>query len=359
MLPAERLRRCQFMAQKVESRFVYYSQCRQSRSRSMGLSLLAVVMVIFVGAGGAPAIVTSDISGSHVLDDNVPLDVGSSTGWCDVEVPDIDHDSVVQLRFFRPDYGDTFCSAALVNTPLGPGALSAAHCVADDTGQIVAEDFSFEVYDVFGTLHIFTTSDPDNVKVHPNYDGVAWHGYDLALVFVDQPLSVFFTKYDVWDSGYLPGPLHSVVKMGFGRKGWGGDGNTELDELKRWGLAHHEAFGLGDYGVPPPAGGGWNNTDTQMTLDFDDGSLIVHNGFNFYGNFLPGGGIVMPTKFQNPCRRGGTIGYDYDEVMGSSGDSGGPNFAYDEFAGQWRIVAVNSYVFRIPENWGGFTGTSD
>jgi hypothetical protein len=23
------------------------------------------------------------------------------------------------------------------------------------------------------------------------------------------------------------------------------------------------------------------------------------------------------------------------------------------------IIAVNSYVFRIPENWGGFVGTSD
>lgn len=74
-----------------------------------------------------------------------------------------------------------------------------------------------------------------------------------------------------------------MIKLGFGRTGWGGDGSTQLDEIKRWGLASYEDFGLGDYGVPAPAGGGWNNTHTQLTFDFDDVFRIPENWGGFVG----------------------------------------------------------------------------
>lgn len=160
---------------------------------------VAMSIVLATIAAPASGIVTSDFAGSHVLQDNVPLEVTSSTGFCDQQVPDLDHDSVVQIRFFRPDFGNTFCSGALINTPSGGAALTAAHCVTDTSGTMIATDFTVDVYDAFGILNTFSTSNPFNVKVHPNYDGVGWHGYDLTLIFFDQPIQwpVLLTMYGI------------------------------------------------------------------------------------------------------------------------------------------------------------------
>jgi len=219
---------------------------------------------------------------------------------------------------------------------------------------MLATDFALTVLDSFGSQETYTTSNPNNVYVHPNYDGCATHGYDLAVVFFDQTISIFVPKYDVWD-GSGPGPIDEdrhIIKFGFGQTGDGYVGGISLDGKKRWGLNSYERYGLGDTGAPTHCG--WNNLETQLTHDFDDGSFIQHNLFNFYENFQ--GTLMMPSP---SLYGGGTTGWGTDEVFGDNGDSGGPNFMLDEEQGRWVIVGVNSYRYSLPDDFWGYSGNSD
>ncbi|REJ81468.1 MAG: hypothetical protein DWQ36_24735 [Acidobacteria bacterium] len=99
---------------------------------------------------------------------------------------------------------------------------------------------------------------------------------------------------------------------------------------------------------------GWNNVDLQLTYDFDDGSLVDHNLYNFFENFA--GGIEMPS---HAMQGGGTTGWRNDEAIVDRGDSGGPNLIYDLTSGTWKVVAVNSYRYGTPPNILGYTGTPD
>ncbi len=293
--------------------------------------VLLVAAIIGFTAPMAFSIVTSDGFGTHVIDDGTSLDLDGIL-WFDT--PTLNHDSVAQLRFFRPDHGDTFCSSSLINTPIGAGTLTAAHCLVDNQGQMISSDFRIVYYDS-GTPTEFTTDNPNNVFVHPNYDGTGWHGYDLAMVFWDQSTLFVSPKYDVFD-GPEPPLYQPIIKMGFGRTGHGdGVDPTILDELKRWGLNRWESFALGDFGVPVP--GGWDNTETQFSMDFDSG-LVENDVFSFY--FYDG----IPKTYY--------LGFGPDEVVGASGDSGGPNFVYDGIKDEWVVGGVSSYVFRIPDEFG-------
>ena len=286
----------------------------------------------------ALAIVTSDGFGTHVIQNGTPLDLDDILPF---NSPALNHDTVAQLRILRPDYGEILCSSALINTPLGPGTLAAAHCLADDHGQLIATDASV-FYEEFGIPIEYTTSDPQNMLIHPNYDGTGWHGYDIAVVFWDQPIGATVQpRYDLSNNEQPPLFL-PVVKMGFG---WTGHGNGEQDliqdDQKRWGLNRYEALALGDCGVPVP--GGWNNTETQLSMDFDSG--LEEN--DVFSTYCYGEGEVKTFY----------LGFGPDEVLGAFNDSGGPNFVYD--GNKWVIGAVNSYVFRIPDGVLGVPESTD
>ncbi len=318
--------------------------------------LLGITIGLALGVSApAFALITSDGSGTHVAENTVEIDL-SHRFPPGTNVPFLDHDSVGQLIIDRPDAPPgAFCSSAIINTSDGPAALTAAHCLADGSGKIVATSLSLMVIDVHGTQTTFTTSNPQNLFVHPNFNGILTHGYDLALVFFDQPITFFVDKYNVRSGAGGPNPINDegrVVKLGFGEFGDGDTGGQGVDGLKRWGLNSYEKNGLGEFGVP--ASGGWNNLETQMTCDFDNGTLITNNLFNFYLNFV--GGLILPN---HSFFGGGTLGWGNDEVFADSGDSGGPNFLYDPVLDDWIIVAVTSYRFEMPNNFGGFSGNSD
>ncbi len=296
------------------------------RSPKKSAWILFATMVMVCLTPVALAIVTSDGYGTHVIENGVPLDLN---GVLPFGTPLLNHDTVARVEIARPDHGIIYCSSALINTPLGPGTLMAAHCIADDDGQLIATDLSV-FYDELGASREFTTSDSGNMFIHPNYDGTGWHGNDLAVVFWDQTITFFVQpKYDVWDREDLPFFL-PVVKVGFGLTGHG-DGVEPLvdDGLKRWGLNRYEDFALSECGVLLP--GGWQNIETQFTMDFDSGLEIndVFSGYCYDGEYK---------RFY--------LGFGPDEVIGASQDSGGPNFVYDEIIDEWVVGAVNSYVFR-------------
>jgi hypothetical protein len=298
-----------------------------SKYRFVVLRVVPALVVLAAFSAPVVGIVTSDGFGTHVIEDGTPLEPVK-------DVPPINHDSVSQLHFFRPDFNppQTFCSSALIATPQGAATLTAAHCLTNNSGQLVATSFSATYYEL-GVPVVFTTSDPENVFIHPNYDGTGWHGFDLAVVFWDQPVSHFVHPVYSVTTNQDPALFAPIVKFGFGRTGFGGGGGTILDQEKRWGLNKYEYFALGDFGVPAP--GGWDNSITQYSMDFDSGN-VANDIFSFYD--LSHQAILL--------------GYGGDEVMGSRGDSGGPNFIYDPAQGGWVIVAVNSYVFRIPNSFG-------
>jgi len=137
-------------------------------------ALTLALAVVTLGMGAAPAalaLVTSDGSGTHVTQPNVPIDLAHRFP---TPPPLLDHHSVGMLEIVRPDWqpGD-FCSTSLITTPLGPAALIAAHCVVNTAGQMLATDFTLTVWNSFGTQENYTTSNTSNVHVHPNYDGCA------------------------------------------------------------------------------------------------------------------------------------------------------------------------------------------
>lgn len=311
----------------------------------------AVALLVAYPLSPAQAIITSDADGTHVLQDDVPLNVAGLVGP-PVSGPPLDHDSVGQLFFDHQTVGNgTFCSSALINTSQGPAALLAAHCIANGSGQVVASNFSMTLIDSFGSPVNLVSTDPSDVKIHPNYDGKAWHGYDLALVLLDGNFA-FLKKYSVYDGSFLA-TGKPIIKLGFGRKGYGAVGQTGLDGEKRWGMNEYEAEGLGIFGVELPVSGGWANTNVQLTLDFDDGTFVDHNLFNFYGHFVQPPGLEI-------CNGVQSCGFFGNEVVGAPGDSGGPNFVLDPGTGEWVILAVNSYVFTVgPEGLNGTIGNSD
>ena len=310
---------------------------------AVGLSIGAAV--------GVQAVVTSDGFGTHLTVDGLKIDL-SHRYPAGSAPPLLDHDSVGKLEFFRPDFGETSCSSAVIFTPLGKAALTAAHCLVPyGETEITASDFTLSVLDSAGSWQSYSTNDPQNVFVHPNYDGYGTHGYDLAIVFFDQEIDLWVTAYSVAeDSTDILSAGKRIVKFGFGRTA-DGIANPVLDGLKRWGLNSYESRGLGEYGVP--LDDGWNNTETQVTSDFDDTTVIDHNFFNFFENF--NGTQIIP---RIPSWGGGTTGWLDDEVFASNGDSGGPNFLYDPAQG-WVIVAVTSYRYQTPPGILGYPGTPD
>lgn len=314
------------------------------------LVLTVAASLVSMMASEIDALVTSDGHGTHLAVDSVEIDLSHRfpPGYAP---PTLDHDSVGKLEFHRPDFGDTFCSSALIVTPLGKAALTAAHCLANSSGTMISSDFSLAVLDRFGVEQTFTTNDPQNVFLHPNYNGLATHGYDLAIVFFDQPISIWVPAYTVADDlTPILFSMNRIVKFGFGRTGDGVNAST-LDGLKRWGLNSYELYGLGEYGLT--VSGGWNHLETQVTADFDNFTLFTNNFFNFYEHFA---GYFMPPS--HSLYLGGTMGWGNDEAFGNSGDSGGPNFLYDETQG-WVIVAVNSYRYQTSPGTLGFPGTPD
>lgn len=331
----------------------------------------SVAAVLACGFLGSPldAIVTANPATAgppendpHVVDG--PVDVRSLVPRGPAR-PLIYPDGIVEITLVESDGTARTCSGAVVSTPQGPqprGVLTAAHCATiPQLVQVTAQVLVLGNPELFETCHLI--NDPgcdldDFIYVHPLYV-TALSGYDLALVYFENPITHFTTSYNVAPVAPSLDDLGTVFfKFGYGCHGYGGDGvdifdPSVYDHILRVAANAWKSNGLGSFGVTV-CNNAFTNNETQLVSDFDRYDRFLNNLFNYYlHTFDPDTGWI---DYSVDTPHSGVVAA---EGWGCPGDSGGPNFFYDDAAGQWYIAAVNSYVLRMDDDWGPFQGNSD
>jgi len=267
-----------------------------------------------------PVYVTSDGSATHATSAGAP-------------VAGLNHDGVSDM-IISTGSGSFRCSGALLYD--GQSILTAAHCVTDNSGNINASNVSATWELSGGTV----TASSSTIQVHPSYNGSVTNGYDVAVINFSSPIDAAVPRYGIFRDGGLVELGPEIIKVGYGRSGFGETGATTGSGTKRYGKNEWEDDGLGDEGV-----GGITNDSTQVTYDFDsnyrnlddDGGKDAtddedHDGFNFHFG------------------RAVNLGFGDDEVMSGAGDSGSPSFILDD--GEYRIAGVASYILRLERSAG-------
>ncbi len=223
-------------------------------------------------------------------------------------------DGVTQLTLNRSD-GTFLCSGTLLSN--GRELLTAAHCLTDDNGNLITNSVtaSFQLASGNQTLNAST------ITVHPNWNGDFGIGNDLALITLDAFAPIDIPRHDIYRGSDEVGQV--VTKVGYGRSGYGDDGDVLGAGTKRSGLNLYDAFGdVFDAvsGIDPLPG-------AQLAYDFDDGTS-THDAFGFFDATLGASGLD-------------DLGLGNDEAMSAPGDSGGPTFIGDLVAG------ITSYGLRL------------
>ena len=211
----------------------------------------------------------------------------------------VDHGGVAQIV---NGSGDMTCTGALLGS--GEHVLIAGHCASSGLSA---------VFDVGGTS---VTMPVVETAVHPNYNGVIFHGYGVGVLTLEGPAPAEIPRYDLNRS--LNDLGVTGVAVGYGASGHGATGATVSKGQKRAGLIEFEINAL-----PSPI---MQNTATQLTADFDSGDPSNDAMALYYG--------LAPD-----------LGFGADEIAFAPGDSGSPVF--QKQAGGWVIAGVASYVARF------------
>jgi|GEM_PF-2455959 len=216
------------------------------------------------------------------------------------------------------DWPDSFslspvCTATLL--PSGKHVLTAAHCVADENAEV------FPGYDSL-LVRFFTSSGEyeydisslDSITPHEDYDGIAGHGNDIAIIELSEVVDVAIPRYDIYRNN---DELDKVfTRVGYGVSGSGSTGRDPLANphfVRHFGSNRFEATGEDINGVPGLSSVVYG-TD-RLVYDFDNGVAANDALGTFFGETFEDLGL----------------GND-EESMASRIDSGGPNFIGDQIA---------------------------
>lgn len=270
-----------------------------------------------IGKGEArPLYVTSDGSATHTTTPGTP-------------VFGVDHDGVADLIITRSE-GTARCTGSLLSD--GQSLLTAAHCLTDNDGAPVITNVQATWQLAAGDV-IQSSAD---VTIHPMYNGDLTDGYDIAIVQFDNPITTDVPRYDIYRKTDGSDIGVETVKVGYGRSGFGNTGDTIASGTKRFGKNKYEDDGLGNGGTGISNVSGVNNSDTQLTYDFDSNFRNLNN---------LSGTDSDHDAFQFFFGRDEDLGFGDDEVGAAPGDSGGPSFLFDD--GEWLIAGVTSYGLRL------------
>lgn len=226
------------------------------------------------------------------------------------------------------------CSGTLL--PTGMHILTAAHCVTDDSGELILTPnagaqarFGGDIDDISKRFFI----DVSKTQVHDEYTGDMFRGNDIAVLTLYSE-AIGIPTYDIYRGDAEIG--ENIQKVGFGRSGT---------------LAHGDDLGLGI------KRDGLNKIDDDADAfleffnmvagtHFDSGAILMYDGDNglekndAFGVLL--GDPNSPNKYND-------LGIVNDEVLTAGGDSGGPAF-YNN-----KIVGVTSFGVVVGGSFGSST----
>jgi hypothetical protein len=186
--------------------------------------------------------------------------------------------------------------------------LTAAHCLADSGGNLVATGASAVFFTPSGT-YVDTAAE---FLLHPDYTGAVFDDHDVAVVRLSNRAPANIDRYGIHYGESVGEPFETV---GFGRRGQGNTGSTIPPGTRLRGFNRFDALG-GD--LLPFLG--FTGADTVLMFDFDNG-LPANDAFGFW----LGPSFALPTL--------GVL-----ESNTAPGDSGGPSFLANG-----KIAAVTSF----------------
>jgi hypothetical protein len=267
-----------------------------------------------------PTYVTSDAPATHATTAGDPI-------------AGLNHDGVAFLDISRSN-GGILCSGALLYD--GWSVLTAAHCLTDADGNLTATNVR-AVWELPGGDIV---ADSATIHVHPEWDGFATNGYDVAVVNFASEIDADVPRYDIFRAGGMGELGQEILKVGYGQGGFGETGATGSVAVKRWGKNKWENDGLGDDGLD-----NLGNAQAQLTYDFDSN----------YRNLTDDGGKdagddEAHDAFHVHFGEAVDLGFGDDEVGAAEGDSGSPSFLFD--GSEYVIAGVSSYTLRLEDSEG-------
>jgi hypothetical protein len=259
------------------------------------------------------------------------------------------------LAFLEVNFGALgtgYCSGSLMNG--GTAILTAAHCVADASGNIAAVGgFAYfypgpnsadPYYDLdFGFVPGIQRVALGAISVAPGYTGDVIDHNDLAIIFLGGAAPSFAVEYDLDALADPTGVTFDVT--GFGnRSASGGSAGATPGTFGRL----REGDNMFEYALGNPLfGNGWSVELGEPLSQISDSWVSDFDRVGFAANdtscLVTGGLLGTGATFCD-------TGLGPREVGVAGGDSGGPQFVGG------KIVSVTSYGLTFGPSFGDFGG---
>lgn len=200
--------------------------------------------------------------------------------------------------------GASICTGSLVN---GFQLLTAAHCLADGNGDLVATSAQAVFFTDSGEYFASSTS----FEIHPDYTGSVFDDHDIAIVNLSAEAPGNIERYGL---NYDDAVGEEFEVVGFGVRGQGDTGGTIASGTRLRGSNEFDAIGAE---LLPLLG--ILTANSVFLYDFDNGNP-ANDAFGYW---------LGPSYFG--------LGLGMFESSTGPGDSGGPSFV------NGRIAAVTSF----------------